>query len=175
MIEKEDCTHIGVVSKIHGIAGEVVVKLLNGIEGDDLETDCLFLELEGGLVPFMIDSWRDRGDGSLLVIFEMIASEAAARRVVDAPVWIDNADMTAITDEGAHSSLLVGYSVHDKQHGLLGKIIEVRDPERNPHFAIDGANGEILVPIVDEYMLSLDRDQKILYIEAPEGLIELYM
>lgn len=175
MIEKEHCMRIGHVSKTHGVDGELVIKLSNGIETDDVETDCLFLELEGGLVPFMIDSWRDRGDGSLLVLFELINSEPQARKVIDAPVWIDSADMAGITDEGAHSVLLVGFKIHDKHHGLLGEITEIRDPERNPHFAVDGANGEILIPIVDEYMISLDKEKKILFIEAPEGLIELYM
>lgn len=175
MIEKNDCQHIGFVAKTHGVEGELVIKLTKGIEAEDIEADFLFLELEGGLVPFAIDAMRDRGDGSLLVIFEQINSESIARRMLEAPVWIDSADLEGISNDGVHSAMLIDFYVHDKKHGLLGKITEIRDPERNPHFAIANAKGEILIPIADEFMLSLDEKKKILYIEAPEGLIELYL
>jgi len=40
---------------------------------------------------------------------------------------------------------------------------------------LDHNGKEILLPISDELILEVDRENKILYISAPEGLIELYL
>jgi len=34
---------------------------------------------------------------------------------------------------------------------------------------------EILIPAVDQIMKEIDRKKKIIYIEAPDGLIEIYL
>lgn len=174
MIEKSNCQHIGTIVKTHGVAGEVVIRLIGDIEAEDVVSDFLFLDMDGGLVPFYVGESRTRGDGSLMVIFESITSEAAARRLVDVPVWIDGTDLD-IDPDRVHSSTLIGFEVVDSEHGNLGKIIDIRDPERNPYFAIDGKNGEILIPVVDDYIEGLDEQKKILYVSAPEGLIDLYL
>ena len=174
MIEKNNCQQIGTIVKAHGIGGEVVVRLLTGINAEDIACDYLFLDLDGGLVPFYVDESRTRGDGSLMVIFEGIKTEKAARKLVDVPVWVDAAD-GGVHDGQIHSSSLIGFEVVDDVHGNIGKIIDIRDPERNPYFAIEGTNGEILIPVADDYIVELDEVKRILYISAPEGLIELYL
>jgi 16S rRNA processing protein RimM len=175
MIEKEKCRHIGVVSKAHGVEGEVNIKLLNNVEADDVNPEFFFLELDGALVPFYVMSIRDRGDGSLLVGFEDVDNEPAARRLLDVKVWIDDADYAPLMAEDGmvHSTMLIGFKVEDTLHGVLGVIVELRDPERNPLFVIEGAAGEILIPVADEFMTGLDADKKVLYITTPDGLIDL--
>lgn len=174
MIEKINCQQIGTIVKTHGINGEVVIRLQTGIEAEDIMSDFLFLDMDGGLVPFYVEESRTRGDGSLMVIFKGIATEAAARKITEVPVWIDNSEMGANPNQ-VHSSSLIGFEVMDDVHGNIGKIIDIRDPERNPYFAIEGKAGEILIPVVDEYVEGLDEAGKFLYISAPEGLIELYL
>ncbi len=174
MIEKINCQQIGTIVKTHGINGEVIIQLQNGVNAEDITTDFLFLDVDGGLVPYYVEESRTRGDGSLMVIFKGICTEASARKLTEVPVWIDNQEMGADTDQ-IHSSSLIGFEVVDDVHGNIGKIIDIRDPERNPYFAIEGKAGEILIPVVDEYVEGLDEAGKILYISAPEGLIELYL
>ena len=40
---------------------------------------------------------------------------------------------------------------------------------------IDNNGIEILIPAVDEFLDTIDRENKIIYVQAPEGLIEIYM
>jgi 16S rRNA processing protein RimM len=175
MIDKLNYRHIGTITKTHGVEGELTLRLLPNIDADAVNPYFLFLDLDGGLVPFYLESLRDRGDGSLLVGFEHLNTETKARRLLETDVWIADDDyQEARNDEGdIHSSMLVGYSVEDDVHGLLGKIVELRDPERNPLFVVDGAKGEILIPVADEFITGLDQAKKILFISTPEGLIDL--
>ncbi len=36
-------------------------------------------------------------------------------------------------------------------------------------------NSEILVPMTDEIILKVDRENKLIEIDAPEGLIDIYL
>lgn len=40
---------------------------------------------------------------------------------------------------------------------------------------IDFNGKEILIPAVDEFFKEIDRQNKTIYIEAPEGLIDIYL
>lgn len=175
MLDKLDCRHIGTITKTHGVEGELAIRLQPHIESDAIDPYFLFLDLDGGLVPFHIESLRDRGDGSLLVGFEDIDSEPKAKKLLDTAVWIANDDYEPMEDEDGsiHSTMLIGYEVEDATHGLLGTIVELRDPERNPLFVVDGKKGEILIPVADEFITGIDQSKKILYINTPEGLIGL--
>ena len=44
-----------------------------------------------------------------------------------------------------------------------------------PLFQIVKNGVEVLVPVIDEVIQKVDREQKILYISAPKGLIDLYL
>jgi 16S rRNA processing protein RimM len=40
---------------------------------------------------------------------------------------------------------------------------------------IDFQGKEILIPAVDEFLKEVDRERKIIHIDAPDGLIDIYL
>jgi 16S rRNA processing protein RimM len=60
-------------------------------------------------------------------------------------------------------------------HGKIGKITGIIDM---PHYAIiqvDFNGKEILIPAIKDIIQKIDRENNILHIIAPDGLIELYI
>jgi 16S rRNA processing protein RimM len=172
MIEKQNCRQIGIITKVHGVGGEVVVRMLPGFYSEDVDTDFLFLELDGGLVPFGVTGLRDRGDNSLLVELNGITREIDAKQLVDSEVWVALEDLVegeAVSPAGA----VIGYKVVDEQHGYLGEVIDIDDPERNPLFVIENKGKEILVPVADEFIVSIDDEAREITLRTPDGLIDL--
>jgi 16S rRNA processing protein RimM len=172
MIDKQNCRQIGTITKVHGVGGEVVVRMQPGFYSDEIETGFLFLELDGGLVPFRVTGLRDRGDNSLLVELKGISRENEAKRLVDCEVWVSVDDLVegeAVAPAGA----VIGYKVVDEQYGYLGEVIDIDDPERNPLFVIEKGGKEILVPVADEFIVSIDDDAREITLRTPEGLIDL--
>jgi 16S rRNA processing protein RimM len=51
----------------------------------------------------------------------------------------------------------------------------VVDLAANPLFQIINGEKEVLIPLIDGLVKSVDRKNKQLIIKAPEGLIELYL
>ena len=78
MIEKEDVVKIGRFAKPHGIKGELslVTDFEWPEEGDDIFLIC---EMDGILVPFLVEESRYKSDTVTLVKLEGVDSEEEAR------------------------------------------------------------------------------------------------
>jgi len=68
-----------------------------------------------------------------------------------------------------------GYTVIDANRGETGTVTSVLEMPQQSLLAIDLNGKEILIPIVDEIVKKIDRKNKTVFIEAPEGLIDLYL
>jgi len=173
MIERHSCRQIGVIVKTHGIAGEVVVRLFDEFSIDDMETEFLFLDLDGGLVPFYLEEAREKNKADVLVKLEQLQNDTAALKVIDAPVYIEKGEEVEEEDVPFSAYQLVGYSCQAVGYGPIGEIVAVRDIAKNPLFEIAYKGEEILIPIVDHFIAGIDDEKREVVFELPEGLIDL--
>jgi 16S rRNA processing protein RimM len=79
---------------------------------------------------------------------------------------------------------VIGFEVEDKRLGVVGKIQSINDSTAQPLFEvinreIDSSGSEqvkeILIPMVDHFLVKIDRDNKKVIMDLPEGLIEMYL
>ena len=79
-MKKEDCFFLGFVSRKHGYKGHVNIMLETPAKHNEIAY--MFIELNGGLVPFFIDSFRLKKENIGLVKFEDLDSEKEAQKLV---------------------------------------------------------------------------------------------
>ena len=70
---------------------------------------------------------------------------------------------------------VIGFTVVDANFGEVGQIVYINDKAAQPLFEIDRDGTEIFIPMVDDFIKKVDRENKIIQVEAPEGLIALYI
>ena len=70
---------------------------------------------------------------------------------------------------------IIGYNVVDSNYGDIGLIIKVDDNSSQSVFIVKNKGGEILIPINDNIIETINRENKTIYISAPNGLIDLYL
>ncbi|MDD3281644.1 MAG: PRC-barrel domain-containing protein, partial [Bacteroidales bacterium] len=68
-----------------------------------------------------------------------------------------------------------GYTIVDEEYGILGVCEDVLVYPHQSIFQIKHPKGEILVPIVDEFILNVDKIHKTINIKTPPGLVDLYL
>lgn len=163
---------VATVVKTHGVKGELNVALTDMAEPelDFAPGACLIAEIEGLDVPFFIKGSRARGADSLLLQFDEVQTDAEAAALqgltlyaltAPAELEVDPDDLTA----GA----LVGYDVvADGQN--LGTIADLQELTPGQWFFIVD---ERMIPAVDEFILEIDPEQRVVTMELPEGLTEL--
>lgn len=67
---------------------------------------------------------------------------------------------------------LYGIQVEDIHHGCLGEIVAVDDSTMNVLFVIEKDGDELLLPAHEEFIIDLDRENRVLKVDIPDGLLE---
>lgn len=174
MIDKHECKQVGLIVKTHGIKGELVVRLFDEFTIDHINTEFLFIELDGGLVPFFMEEAREKNKTDVLVKLELAKEETEMERLMDARVFVKKENIDEDSEDDAFSAYqLVGYSVQVIGFGPLGKIVAIKDISNNPLFEIEFEGREILIPIVEDFIVNIDDENEVIIFELPEGLIDL--
>ncbi len=175
MINKDSVQKIGVVSKSHGISGELIIRLSSGLTGAEIEPTWVFIDILGGLVPYKTNTVRYKNENELLVDLETLTCEENIRRIQGSDVYIEKGDLK-ITDNNLTNPIqLAGFKVLDSAYGPIGEIISIVEIKQNPLIEIQFNDKNILVPFRDEFIVSINGAERILIIKTPPGLIDLYL
>lgn len=176
MITREDCIKIGEISKTHGLQGAVVVTT---------DSDCLeryedkpvFLLLEGAPVPFFIapDGLTERNHTSYIVQFDYVNTQQQAERLIGAEVLLEKSllDEDEWEEEEGDIFDLIDFTVTDLVSGATGKVLDVADYSGNIVLTLDILGKEILLPLSEIYLSSVDWENASLQVTIPEELAEL--
>ncbi|MBQ0740703.1 16S rRNA processing protein RimM, partial [Aquimarina celericrescens] len=70
---------------------------------------------------------------------------------------------------------VIGFTIQDVTFGKVGIVKAVNDSTAQALFEGDRDGIEILIPMNDEFIGKIDRESKVIYVETPEGLIDLYL
>ncbi len=174
MHASEDFFLIGTLSKTHGVSGEFLL-VLNDLHPDTIsEMESVFIEFDGLLVPFFVSGVTARNATSVLVKFDSIESEDHASEFVHCKVYSQEVITRDDDDVRMTFQTLHGYAVVDKHMGDIGNIDKFLDLPDNPLLRIMFKKREIFLPLQEEFIERIDHEKKILFIHAPEGLIDIY-
>ncbi len=175
-INKEDFFPIGSIVKPHGLNGGMILEIEEGFEDSLYDSDYLMVEVDGGLVPFFItdEGINFRTSTSLLLAFDDIDSADKVRPYCGCKVYLheDAQQEPVISDEFKE---LIGFTVIDKEKGKLGEIIRIDDFSGNVVLTVQHTDNEILIPLSEELIIKLEADKRELYLDCPDGLIDLYL
>jgi 16S rRNA processing protein RimM len=165
---------IGFTKKTHGVSGELKIAIDEVFEDLFLSAERVFIEVKGNKMPFFIENIR--GGGELIVHFEDITNKDQALLIQSKGVFLPSSEVPAsleIADDSLEYSHLEGFSIIDKEAGVVGTIEEVLDMPQQEMALIVFKNREILIPLNDALILKIDKKQKTVHVELPDGLLDL--
>lgn len=170
---KDECYYLGRVTKPFGFKGEMVLFLDVDSPDDYATLDSVFVEMKNGLVPYFIKSLRINGNKAVVLFEDLTAEQAVALAGHDMYLPLDL--LPKLTGNQFYFHEVKGFRVVDDQYGDIGVIESIIEYPAQPLFQIMNGTTEILIPVIDQVIKEVDRDNKTIYISAPNGLIDLYM
>jgi 16S rRNA processing protein RimM len=168
--DKKNCTEIGYVKKTHGVKGELQLFYQEGIEELLDELEYIFVDYEGLLVPFFIETVFSSGATSAIVQFDTLTSKEKASQFTGCKLFIETEHLEA-SEVQFSPQLLKGSTVVDDEEQLVGTITEVNDYGGNLVITIGTGKNEILLPFHEDLLLEFNPKKKKIVMELPEGLI----
>jgi 16S rRNA processing protein RimM len=70
---------------------------------------------------------------------------------------------------------VIGFEIEDKRVGVFGLIQSINDSTAQPLFEVLNGNVELLIPMIDQFLVKIDRTNKKVIMDLPEGLVEMYL
>ncbi|MCE2743847.1 MAG: ribosome maturation factor RimM [Fluviicola sp.] len=174
-MNKADCFHLGYVAKLHGFKGEVSLFLDVTNPEDYIDIDNVFIDINNQLTPFFIESFKLKNHPFAAVKFEGINSEMDAKIILRKNLYLPSSILKELEGNNFYDHEVVGYKVIDEQYGEVGILESIIDLSVNPLIQVMNGSKEVLIPLLDDLVKKVDRDNKTLHINAPTGLISLYL
>lgn len=173
MIRENDVFRIGTIQRPHGIYGEVDMRFTDDVF-DRSGCEYLFLRIEGLFVPFFMEEYRFKSNEAVIMKFERIDDEAAARRISGAEVFFPLAETVGHSEMPVTWNFLTGFTVFDREAGEIGIIQSVDSSNANILLHVQGIDGtEVLLPLHADLVAGCDEKKRRLTLSLPEGLLSL--
>ncbi|MFY8065678.1 MAG: ribosome maturation factor RimM [Flavobacterium sp.] len=174
-MRKEDCFYLGKIAKKFSFKGEVLIYL----DTDEPELyenmESVFVEFNKNLVPFFIENSSLHKNDFLRVQFEDVDSEEEADSIIGCEVYLPLSMLPKLTGNKFYFHEVIGFEIEDKRLGVFGKIVSINDSTAQPLFEVVNGEVEMLIPMVDHFLVKIDRENKKVVMDLPEGLVEMYL
>ena len=174
-MRKEDCFYLGKIAKKFSFKGEVLIYL----DTDEPELyenmESIFVEFNKNLIPFFIENSSLHKNDFLRVKFEDVDNEEQADEIIGSEVYLPISMLPKLEGNKFYFHEVIGFEIEDKRLGVFGKIVSINDSSAQPLFEVLNGSVEILVPMIDQFLVKIDRENKKVVMDLPEGLVEMYL
>ncbi len=171
-----DMVIVGRTGKPHGVRGELSVH--SQAQSPDLFDNLSqvhLLDRDGTIMTFGLAKWRPHGR-VLLVKLDGVDDRDQAALLTGLDLAVNEADLPELDDDEVYLHDLLGLEVVDEQGQSLGRFENFLDTAEHEVWVVAHPSGkEILLPAVDEVILSVDLEAGTITVDPPEGLLDLYL
>ena len=188
---------IAQVLKSNGTDGELVMSFREIAPEDINLKEPVFIVFDGLPVPFFFESFQKRGNSKALVHLTDIRNQEDVEEIVGKAVYIESDDEAELNLEEDGWAALVGWMVltpgqatdqvedscstgGDNGHAdeldepalyEVGEITDFMDIPNNPCLEVETENGEVIIPLHEDFILGLDPENREIIMEIPAGLL----
>ena len=167
----------GRILKPHGIKGELKVSFESPFDELVNALGYVHVPLGGHLIPFFVETFRS--NFTLLKLEDVNTPEEAAS-ISHQPAYLLKKDVPGDlhnvpfeeTEENPYHELQ-GYTIRDKNRGEIGQISEMMELPMQIMAVVHHHDKEFLIPLNDTFIQSIDKTNKIIHMQLPNGILDL--
>ena len=169
----EDCFYFGKIGKPKGFKGEVniIIDKNTPISPDTLNE--IFILVGKKLVAYPISSFKTSPKGNAIVKFEGMTSDTDVNRIKNLSIYLSKEILPNLDKNEYYLHDLVGCVLIDKTFGKVGVINEVNNQTSQTILFVETQTDEIVIPFVNEFILTVNTSKKEVNMNLPEGIINL--
>ena len=165
---------IGKISGTHGLDGRL--SLTHNLPKNSFrKLSHIFIEMKNrSYIPYFIEEQKEVANDTVLLRLDETATVEEAKMLAGKNVYIETDQMQKLNPKGI-SSDLVGFVVTDSAHGVLGVIETLFETPGQVLATIHYKNKEVIIPLIDATIRSIDIATKTVRVNLPEGLLDVYL
>lgn len=174
-MQLDDCYQLGYVVKTHGLRGELQIFLDVDSPQEYQNLESVFVRQGQQLVPFFIESISFNGNKAIVAFDELQDYESAAA-LKGSELYLPLAALPELEDDQFYLHELAGFTLFDSEDNSLGIIENILETGPQLLLTVKHSEGkELLIPYDKSLLIRLDKKEKKIVLQIPEGLLDLYL
>ncbi len=166
--------NIGKFVAVHGLKGELLLKHALGKKTSLKGLQTIFTEeKKNSFLPWFIETTKIKSDEEIYIKLEGVNTREAAMKLAQKKVWLNEADFKKFAARSAPAGLL-GYTVIYNSEPL-GEILELIEQPHQLLCRLEIKGREVLIPLHEETLQKVNHKKKEVWVELPEGLLDIYL
>ncbi len=157
-------TEVGRILRTHGYEGNVRIDIYDSIEINFKEP--LFLMFDQKPVPFFV--LEHSKSNPYIAKLDGILSLEDAQKLLGKSIYLPE-ELFEEEDEDS----FVGYTAKDTNFGTIGVVREIIENSAQDLLVVMRDEKEILIPFVEEFVVELNDEHKIIVLNLPDGLLDI--
>lgn len=167
----KDFYPIGRITRPHGLKGEVTLVLTPEAPHDPESLRAVYIDRNGSLVPYFVDAISIKG-AKAYVRFQDVDTHERAVAVSGFEIFLPKAERPSPGEFEFYSDEVTGFTVRDAGR-QLGTVAEVIRSGLQRLLVVRQQEKEILIPINGPFIRKVDRGQRTILVDLPEGFLEI--
>jgi len=174
-MRKDECFYLGKIAKKFSFKGEVLCYLDTDEPEMYQNLESVFVQMNRNLVPFFIEQSSLHKDKFLRVKFEEVDSEVEAENLLGSELYLPLSMLPQLEGNQFYYHEIIGFKVVDQHLGDIGTIHSIIENTAQPLFELFKGEKQILIPMIDDFIVEVNRSKKEITMNTPVGLVDLYL
>jgi len=171
-MKKQDCFYLGKIIKKYRFKGEVLIKIDGNLSKNYFDLKNVLVENEKNLVPFFIKHIKLHKPDILRIKFEDIDSEESVNKILKKDIYLPLSLLPPLIGKKFYFHEVIGFNaLHNDK--IIGIIKNINDKSPQATFEIKDKDKIVLVPIHDDFIIKINRKEKKIELNLPDGLLDL--
>jgi len=171
----EQCYELGHISRTHGLDGGLKVSLDVDDPNAYADLESVYLLINGQLVPYLVEQLNIQPSGQSIAYLEGVETLEQAQALKGVKLYLPLTMLPELGQTQFYYHEIIGFDVEDVNLGKLGVVQSVYQLPAQDLIAMHYKGHEVLIPINEAIVLRLDRPARLLFVNLPEGLLDVYL
>ena len=163
---------VGTVVSKHGYKGDIKINISSFNLNTFPDLANLFIELDGSFIPFSINEVRSFSKNILIVKLKEVNSEKEVDEIIHKNIYVDSTKIESKKDSGFFYDDLINFNVL-KDSQKIGTVESINTDLPQPVFEIKYDSRLVLIPIHQDLIKEIDKENNIIHLDIPDGLLEI--
>lgn len=169
--DPENLLEIGQVVATHGLRGDLKVRLNSGDPDLLMSMDRVALRLPVGTMLNLEIIRQVVHKGQVLLRFKGYESINDAEPLIRSQVLVAEGTLPELEEDEFYWGQLQGLKIVDRERGDIGTLKDIYSTAAHDTYVVVGRFGEVLIPVVKEFVLDINLEEGVVTVALPHGLV----
>jgi 16S rRNA processing protein RimM len=169
----DDMALVGWIARAHGIRGQVIVNPETDFPDERFRPGAeLFIQRGGAIEALTVTTARFHRERPVIGI-DGVETMNDAETLAGLELRVPVERLAALPRDTFYRHDLIGCRVDTRDGRTVGLVRDVEGTLTGSRLVVDGADGEVLIPLVAAICTEVDPAAKRIVVDPPEGLLEV--